>query len=131
MNDVLTIDDSAAEENDLLETLNWQVEDLFDVCGIRCASYEEALFGVADGNELIAAMVVGSPDNDPWACMRFSLVVHPEHRRKGHGLRLVEAFMAYCEQEGFTPEAHVVNEVAMNPMLEGLGFNSDGPIWTY
>jgi|APSaa5957512576_1039674.scaffolds.fasta_scaffold44517_1 GNAT superfamily N-acetyltransferase len=131
MTDILNIDESAAEEDELLETLNWQVEDLFDQCHIRIASYEEPLYGIADGDELIAALVSGSPDNDPWCCNRFSLVVHPDHRRQGLGQKLVEAFLAYCEADGFQAEAHVVNDEAMNPMLEGLGFTAHGPLWTY
>jgi GNAT superfamily N-acetyltransferase len=131
MADVLTIDNASAEEDELLETLNWQVEDLFDECGCRIASYEEPLFGIAEGDDLIAALVAGSPHNDPWMCMRFSLVVHPDHRREGLARKLVEAFLGYCRDDGFQPEAHVVNETAMNPLLEELGFTPEGPIWTY
>ncbi len=130
-NDILSITDADAEADDRLETLNWQVEDLFDGCDINMAPYEEVLFGVANGDELVAALVAGSPYNDPWAGMRFSLCVHPDHRRQGHGKRLVEAFLVWCEQDGFQPEAHVVNPRAMNPMLEELGFTDEGPIWTY
>jgi len=131
MTELLHIDDASAEEDERIETLNWQVEDLFDECQIRIASYEEALFGIADGDDLIAALVAGSPHNDPWLCMRFSLVVHPDHRRQGHARRLIEAFLTYCEQDGFQPEAHVVNDEAMIPLLEGMGFTPDGPLWTY
>ncbi len=131
MTELLSIDDASAEADERIETLNWQVEDLFDVCQIRMASYEEALFGIADGDDLLAALVAGSPHNDPWLCMRFSLVVHPDHRRRGHARQLVEAFLAYCEQDGFQPEAHVVNDKAMIPLLEGMGFSSDGPLWAY
>jgi len=129
--EVLNIDESAAQEDEVLETLNWQVEDLFDLCSIRMASYEEPLYGIADGDELVAALVAGSPFNDPWGCLRFSVCVHPEHRRKGHARCLVEAFLSYCEQDGFQPEAHVVNPEAMDPMLSRLGFTPEGPIWTY
>ena len=131
MTELLHIDEASAEEDERIETLNWQVEDLFDECQIRLAPYEEALFGIAYGDDLIAALVAGSPHNDPWVCMRFSLVVHPDHRRQGHARRLVEAFLGYCEQDGFQPEAHVVNDEAMIPLLEGLGFSADGPLWTY
>jgi len=95
------------------------------------ASYDEPLFGIAEDDDLIAALVSGSPDNDPWVSLRFSVCVLPDYRRQGFGQKLVEAFMAYCEQDGFQPEAHVINPEAMNPMLEGLGFSSEGPIWTY
>ena len=129
--EVLEIDESAADEDERVETLNWQVEDLFGLCHIRMASYEEPLLGIADGDELIAALVSGSPHNDLWVCARFSVCVHPDHRRQGYARRLVEAFLAYCEQHGFQPEAHVVNEEAMVPLLEKLGFTPDGPLWSY
>ena len=35
-----------------------------------------------------------------------------------------------CEAEGMPPEAWVVNEEAMLPLLKDLGFTQeDGPIW--
>ena len=131
MTDIIFIDERTAEDDERAETLNWQVEDLFEHGGINIADYEEPLFGIADGDDLIAALVAGAPHEDPWVCMRFSLVVHSDHRRKGLGSKLVEAFVAYCADEGYPPEAHVVNDEAMVPMLEGFGFSNDGPIWTY
>ena len=131
MSDILTITEAASADDERIETLNWQVEDLFDECGINMADYESPLFGIADGDDLIAALVAGDPYEEGWGLKRFSLCVHENHRRRGYGQQLVEAFLVYCEKEGFQAEAHVVNDDAMIPLLEGLGFSSDGPLWNY
>lgn len=128
---LLYIDDSAAEDDADVWWLQSQYEDLFKECRVRIARYEEPLLGVADGQELVAALVAGPPKGDPWSGMSFSLCVKPDYRRRGLARSLVETFMDYCEEMGFSPEAHVVGEDAMIPLLTDLGFTNEGPIWRY
>lgn len=106
-------------------------EDLFDVCGIHVASYQEMLLVAVLDDEVVGALTLGAPHGDPWLGMWFSVVVHPDHRRGGVGRMLVQACIAHCEEHGFPCEAHVVNEEAMVPLLEDLGFSQEGPIWSY
>lgn len=125
------LDQGSADEDERLETLQWQVEDLFDQCGVNMASYDEPLVGFAHGDELVAALVGGAAYGDPFMGMRFSVVVSPDFRRQGFARKLIEAFVAQCEGDGLPVEAWVVNEEAMAPLLEDLGFScNEHPFWT-
>jgi GNAT superfamily N-acetyltransferase len=125
------LDQGSADEDERIETLQWQVEDLFDECGVRMASYDEPILGFAHGDELVAALVGGAPHGDPFMGMRFSVVVSPDFRRQGFARKLIESFVSQCESDGMPVEAWVVNEEAMAPLLEDLGFSCDDhPFWT-
>ncbi len=130
---LVPLDEGSCSEDDSgeLEVLLWEVEDLFDQCGVNMASYDEPIMGFGRGDELVAALVGGAPHGDPFMGMRFSVVVSPDFRRQGFARRLVEAFVAQCEGDGLPVEAWVVNEEAMAPLLEDLGFScNDHPFWT-
>lgn len=129
---LVPLDDASTDEDNDLWYLATQVDDLFDDAGIRMMSYDEAFSGIESGGKLVAALVAGSPYNDPFTCYRFSVAVAPEHRRKGLAKRLIEDFVSFCESQGFAPEAWVVNESAMVPLLEDLGFSkTDEALWGY
>ena len=129
--ELVPLDEGSVEEDERLETLAWGIDDLFDVCKIRQASYDEPVMGFACGDELVAALVGGAAQGDPWSGMRFSVCVHPDFRRQGLASRLVRAFIDHCEADGLPVEAWVVNEEAMIPMLEDLGFSrTDEAIWS-
>lgn len=132
------------------EDLGWAAYDLFGECGINLADYDEPLFVKLDGETVVAALVGGDPYGlddsfaetvpedeleaaEAWGSgiRRFSVCVDPRHRRKGHARELIQDFLNWCSREGFSPEAWVVNEEAMNPLLEDMGFSPDGPIWSY
>lgn len=131
---ILPLDDGSLD-HPWHEALAAQADALFDECGVRVASYQSLLFGVAvdsAGDDLIAALVAGAPYGDPFSGLMFSLVVHPDFRRRNIGRRLVLAFLEYCRQDRLPAMAHVVNE-DMIPLLEDVGFTRTGqdPIWCY
>lgn len=132
------------------EDLGWEAYDLFDECGINLGDYDEPLFVKVVDDEVVAALVGGDPYGldesfaetvpedeleaaEAWGSgiRRFSVCVAPDARRRGYARELIQDFLDWCSREGFTPEAWVVNEEAMNPLLEDLGFSPDGPIWQY
>ena len=112
-----------------LTALCYEVEDLFDACRIRIADYDSPHLVVRSDDYVVAALVSGDAyaGGAPSGVMRFSVCVCPYHRRQGHARRLVEAFIEHCEEQGVSPEAWVVNDEAMRPLLEDLGFTEWGP----
>ena len=135
MSEVVDISPDAQELCAEAASLGWDVDDLFYQCQIHMANYDKPAFGIADENgQLIAALVGGARyEDNPWLGMRFSVCVDEDHRRQGHATALIEAFCEKCSKEGMPVEAWVVNEEAMEPLLEDLGFDGKPgqPIWTY
>ena len=97
------------------------------------ADYDSPHFIVLDDDHVVAALVSGDAyaDEHPSGIMRFSVCVQPDRRRAGHARRLITTFIRHCESQGWSPEAWVVNDEVMCPLLEDLGFTPHGPIWEY
>lgn len=123
---IVAIDADAAEFDDEAEDWHGEAYDLFDEARIHLYRYQEPVLGVVEGDYLVAALAAGPPHGDPHMGMSFSVVVDPEHRRKGLARALIEDFVEYCTFEGFPVEAQVVNEEAMVPLLTELGFTAEG-----
>ena len=109
--------------------------DLFCGCEVNVAPYQspELVALVDDGEggaEVVGALVAGDPHGEGFSSW-FSVVVDHYWRRKGVATALVEQFADDKNADGLEVTAHVINDEAMIPLLEGLGFaHEGGPLWS-
>jgi ribosomal protein S18 acetylase RimI-like enzyme len=119
------------DEHDIPEDIDYYeilegVESLFKKTGIRIFRNEDFYQAcVTEGGEVCGASVVGeNADEFYGSTIMFSIAVSKMARRQGMAKELVENIINDFPESRI--EAWVVNEEAMIPLLEGLGFDGYG-----
>jgi len=119
------------DEHDIPEDIDYYeilegVESLFKKTRIRMFRNEDFYQAcVTEGGEVCGASVVGESSDEFYGpTIRFSIAVSEMARRQGMAKELVENIINDFPESRI--EAWVVNEEAMVPLLEGLGFDGYG-----
>lgn len=121
------------EETDEAEVLLEAAYTFFKEQGVHLHSnYDEFLIMVHDDKPVgVAALAVYDDDEEP--SIEFSVAVDPQHHRQGIARALIQRVLKVAKNyqteiwgSDVKVEAHVINPVAMNPLLTSLDFEPLG-----
>jgi len=91
---------------------------------VRQLERGQAVFGIEEEGRLIAAVAATDDTRKGWINR---LVVHPDHRRRGHGLRLVRAAEESLRRRGLTIICALIEDYndASLALFESAGYRAD------